>query len=76
MTDWRYDQKNRRWEVTIDDWRAMVTRTDQGDAWHTIIERLGSYHERSEGPDFTWPQEARLWCQNEIARRGAVEAGV
>ena len=76
MTDWRYDRKNRQWEVTIDDWRAFVIRTDQGDAWHTIIERIGSHHERDQGPDFTWPQEARAWCEAEIARRRAAEEAV
>jgi hypothetical protein len=69
MNDWQYSRNHHQWELTIYGWRATVRRTDQGDAWHTIIERLGSHHERIEGPDFTWPHEGRKWCQEEIARR-------
>jgi hypothetical protein len=74
MMDWRYNRKNRQWELTAGEWQAAVTRTDVGDTWHATIERIGADHEHLAGPDFIQPQEARSWCEREIARCQASEA--
>ena len=75
MSDWRYDPTLHRWELTIGDWRATVTQAEQRSTWHTAVERVGSYHERYEGPDTLWPQDGRACSIAEIARRREAESG-
>jgi hypothetical protein len=69
MSGWRYDPALRRWEGTIGDWRATVTRAEQGDAWHPAIERVGKSPAHIEGPAVAWAHEGRAWCLDEIARQ-------
>ena len=68
MNHWKYNPTLDRWEITIGDWHATVTKA--GTVWISAIERD---HERHDGPDTLWPQEGRAWCIEEIARRRALD---
>jgi hypothetical protein len=66
--DWSYDQQTRHWKITFGEWRAVVLRVVESDAWLGVIERTGSHHGRYERKDFQWPHDGRAWCEAEIAR--------
>ena len=69
---WFYNLQTQRWKAMSNGWQATVIRVVDGDTWFGVIERrTPSHHEQYKSVNFEWAQQARSWCETEIAARNS-----
>jgi hypothetical protein len=66
--EWEYDSPNKRWVLTLGEWRAVVQRIDPQHVWQSYVERIADPDDQHDGPVDKDPMRARAWCLTTIAR--------